>query len=60
MNPGTPEAAPTPERCDACGKPRQSAPGTSSPAPSVPPETVAPGTHCEWCGAEYEAPGGGA
>jgi sulfide:quinone oxidoreductase len=23
------------------------------------PETVDPGTHCEWCGAEYPPPGGG-
>ncbi len=39
--------ATTVARCGDCG---------ASPRTAAPADAVAPGTHCEWCGAEYEVP----
>lgn len=56
----TTEATPVPderERCEECGAPRgATAPVTTAPAPAPAPpaeDAAPPGTHCEWCGAEF-------
>lgn len=41
------------ERCGSCGAPRAT---TAPPQPRRADEQIVAGTHCEWCGAEHEAP----
>jgi hypothetical protein len=54
QTPGDPGAAPA-ETCARCGA-ELAEEGTPAGRPAPAPEPVAPGTHCEWCGAEYDGP----